>query len=229
MIFITGDTHGSIHRMTQLVTTLSLYSGPKHLIICGDFGYLLQNTPQEWNFLEKDLGALPDINIIFVDGNHDCHPALNALPVTEWNGTHVHFLTRNVIHICRGEIFRLEGKTFWAFGGAASPDREYRLANHWPWFPEELPSRSDMDRGAAALARCGHRVDCIVTHTAPSFLQRLMGFSELAQEAFLGEYLEKVSRSTQFSAWYFGHFHQDQSYSVDEKTFHCCHRALRRI
>ena len=46
----------------------------------------------------------------------------NALPEEEWNGGHVHKVRENVIHLMRGEIFHLNGKSVYVFGGARSHD-----------------------------------------------------------------------------------------------------------
>lgn len=46
----------------------------------------------------------------------------NALPKEEWNGGHVHKVRENVIHLMRGEIFHLNGKSVYVFGGARSHD-----------------------------------------------------------------------------------------------------------
>lgn len=46
----------------------------------------------------------------------------NALPEEEWNGGRVHKVRENVIHLMRGEIFHLNGKFVYVFGGARSHD-----------------------------------------------------------------------------------------------------------
>ena len=40
----------------------------------------------------------------------------------EWHGGHVHKIREHVIHLMRGEMFDLDGKKIFAFGGARSHD-----------------------------------------------------------------------------------------------------------
>ena len=44
------------------------------------------------------------------------------MPVSEWNGGKVHFVRPNVIHLMRGQVFTLQGQTYFTFGGASSHD-----------------------------------------------------------------------------------------------------------
>ena len=47
---------------------------------------------------------------------------LNSFPVTMWHGGKVHKVGNSVIHLMRGQVFRIAEKTFFTFGGAASHD-----------------------------------------------------------------------------------------------------------
>ena len=60
---------------------------------------------------------------LFADGNHECFPRLNSYPVKEWHGGKVHEILPKVLHLMRGEIFELEGKSIFVMGGASSHDR----------------------------------------------------------------------------------------------------------
>lgn len=122
MIFVTGDTHtGWMSRLCS-----DAFPEGRHLtkddlvIILGDFG-IWDNSKREKN----DLDWLENKpwTTLFVDGNHENFDILDGLPVSEWNGGKVHAVRPSVLHLMRGQVFRIpNGLTIWAFGGASSHD-----------------------------------------------------------------------------------------------------------
>ena len=50
----------------------------------------------------------------------------NDYPVEEWHGGKVHKIRDSVLHLMRGEIFDIDGKKFFAFGGAKSHNIQVR-------------------------------------------------------------------------------------------------------
>lgn len=97
----------------------------------------------------------------------------------------------------RGQIFELEGKKFFTFGGASSHDiqggilerddpnyREtqaeieetglpYRI-NHVSWWAEELPSEEEMEEGRKNLEKVDYNVDYVITHCLSNISQDLL-------------------------------------------------------
>ena len=59
---------------------------------------------------------------VFVDGNHENYKRLNIYSVKEWNGGKVHEIRPHILHLMIGEIFTIESRKFFAFGGASSHD-----------------------------------------------------------------------------------------------------------
>lgn len=147
MIHITGDTHGEQARIPLIEAQAPVRPGDI-LIVCGDFGYLFRNDEAEHRFL--DQLAARDYTICFVDGNHEDFDALEALPEEDWMGGRVHRLRPNILHLMRGYVFTLEGKTFFTMGGAYSVDRHTRTPGR-SWWPQELPRGEEYRRAAAAL------------------------------------------------------------------------------
>lgn len=47
---------------------------------------------------------------------------LNEMPIEYWNGGKIHRVRPSVIHLMRGQVFNLQGKMFFTFGGASSHD-----------------------------------------------------------------------------------------------------------
>lgn len=59
---------------------------------------------------------------LLTDGNHENFDRLYAYPVEMWHGGKVHKIRPSVIHLMRGQIFELEEKKIFTFGGASSHD-----------------------------------------------------------------------------------------------------------
>lgn len=208
MIYITGDTHGDPARFSDArLCSGGLPGTGDYLIICGDFGYIFFDDATEHRLLDR-LAQLP-YTILFVDGNHENFTALYAYPEMPWHGGRVHRIRPNILHLMRGEIFEIEGKTFFAMGGAYSIDK-YMRAEGVSWWPEELPDRREYDYAAANLGRHGFRVDYILTHTMPRELIRRMGKYPDGHDLELTGFLEWVMYETQFRHWYCGHWHEDR-------------------
>ena len=120
MIYVTGDCHGDFKRFsTDNFPDGRELTENDFVIVCGDFGYWHDTPDQRWWL--KWLSGKP-WTTLFVDGNHENFDALNSMKVEEWNGGKIHRITDKIIHLMRGQIFTLQGKTFFTFGGAASHD-----------------------------------------------------------------------------------------------------------
>lgn len=124
MIFVTGDIHGEPNRLnTENFPEQKELCRDDYVIICGDFG-LVFTEDKESKTETWWLDWLEDKNFttLFVDGNHENFTRLNAFPVEEWHGGRVHKIREHVIHLMRGEMFNLDGKMVFSFGGARSHD-----------------------------------------------------------------------------------------------------------
>ncbi len=64
--------------------------------------------------------------IAFLDGRHENFTLLDQYPVTEWNGGRVQEVSKNLLHLMRGEIYEIEGESYFVFGGGESPDHAFR-------------------------------------------------------------------------------------------------------
>ena len=224
MIYITGDTHGEHGRFLGNNMGDRVWTQADYLIVCGDFGYLFGNTAAEQRFLDR-LEREKPYTICFCDGNHDCFPAIYAYPQEEWNGGQVHRIRKNIVHLMRGQIFTLEEKTFFAFGGAYSIDRDLRVEGI-SWWPEEQPTAEEQAIGLENLQKHDFKVDYIITHTAPQeTVDRLIakqpwsvrsGFTMSHRDYNLMGYLGEILLKTEFKHWFFGHWHFNTT--VDDKS-----------
>jgi predicted phosphodiesterase len=226
MIYITGDTHGEFSRLGS-----RHFKGKKddYLIICGDFGGVWDDSAEENYWL--DWLAKKPFTVLFVTGNHENYDLINKYPIYEWNGGKVQYIRSNVIHLMRGQVFNIEGKTFFTMGGASSHDIEdgilekddpelrkkikalnekeafmYRI-NHISWWKEELPSDVEFVEGLRNLEKHNFSVDYVITHCAPTSIQRKIG--EFYKPDRLTNYLEDIKKRCNFKTWFFGHYHDD--------------------
>ncbi len=98
------------------------------MIICGDFGGVWEGGKKDARSLDR-LENLP-FTTLFVSGNHENFDLLRKYPIEEWNGGKVQRIRPHVIHLMRGQVFDLQGYSFFTMGGARSHDIDGR------WYSE---------------------------------------------------------------------------------------------
>ena len=124
------------------------------LIVCGDFGYIFDGGKTEKQVI--DYLATRRFVTAFVDGTHDNLTTINKARVTYWHGGMVHRIKGNLIHLMRGQIFEIEGNSFFTFGGGESNDKDMRIASG-NWWREEEPTPFEMAEGAKRLFETDER------------------------------------------------------------------------
>lgn len=215
---ISGDTHGLID-ISKIVNFFNEHEGEytseDYLIICGDVGICGFLASEELE-TRKVFRNLP-VTTLFIDGNHENFEQLNSYGIDIWNGGKVHFIESRIIHLMRGQIFEIDGVSFFTLGGAYSVDKMYRTEGI-SWFPEEMPNREEYEEGWHNLEKANFQVDYILTHTGPREVVAAMDYGDMGDEAELRQYLQRVADNTDFTAWYFGHFHEDTEV---EDMFYC--------
>ena len=222
MICLTGDTHAGVdmHKLSDnaLEKAGIRLSGKDYLIITGDFGFPF--TPDDLKEYEQKKGEylfwinwLKDrpYKVLFVDGNHDNHDWWSEQPVSEMFGgkVQIHPHAENVIHLMRGEVYEIEGKSFFTFGGAASVDKVYRTEGY-SWWSAEEPSLEEIDRALNNLDRIGNKTDYIITHTLPErIIWEAPSFRYKISPCRTAQFLDTVLERVQYDKWFCGHFHID--------------------
>lgn len=235
MIYITGDTHAKFNGRFSVDNFPEQKNLMKedYLIICGDFGGV-------WNFggesaSEKywlDWFETRNYTLLFVDGNHENFDRLSSYPVEKWHGGTVHKLRSHVLHLMRGQIYEIDGKKLFTFGGAASHDisggildiedpdfkrkkrefnkmhESYRV-NHVTWWKQELASEEEMEVGKSNLKKYDYTVDYIVTHCCSTSSQRVLGRNEGYKADKQTDYLEDIKNCVNYKKWFFGHYHKN--------------------
>lgn len=217
MIFITGDLHGT-HDISKLsVNKFKVQSGLKrsdYLIICGDFGLLWDGSPEDEYWLDW-LENKP-WTTLWIDGNHENYDMLKAYPQEEWQSGTVQRIREHVLHLCRGSVFELEEKKFFAFGGAESHDKKYRTLGRSLW-EEELPSPEEIEKGRQTLEENGWKVDVVITHSLPGSIQETMFAGWEYGVNRLTDFFDEVEERLNFGMWFSGHYHH--SLAFDKKHF----------
>lgn len=240
MIYITGDCHADFSRFsTAIFPEQREMTKEDYVIICGDFGGVWtkdKESPRE----KWDLNWLEDksFTTLFVDGNHENFDRLYSYPVEKWHGGKVHRIRDSVIHLMRGQVFEIEDRKIFTFGGASSHDVQggilepedpdykkkkkeldkgwlpYRI-NHFSWWERELPTESEMAEGLINLEKNNNKVDFIVTHCCASSTQALYSEGRFTSDV-LTDYLEKIRQTVNFKKWFFGHYHDNKNINADE-------------
>lgn len=230
MIYITGDTHSDFTRfLSDKFPIQEDMTKDDYVIICGDFGGV-------WTFEKESIeekNSLDYLNkknftTLFVDGNHENFTRLYNYPIEEWHGGKVHKIRDSVLHLMRGEIFDIDNKKIFAFGGAKSHDiqdgilnmneeekiYEYRKRGacfrirDYSWWDLELPTENEMKNGINNLEKLNYKVDYIITHCCPTSIQALVSLFD--KKNTLTDYLQKISEICEFKKWYFGHYHDNR-------------------
>ena len=207
MIYLTGDTHGEKARFyDKMLLPGGCLTEDDYLIVCGDFGYIFRDDITEMLFL-NDLEQVP-YTILFVDGNHENFSEIYSYPVVEWHGGKTHQIRKNIFHLMRGEIFEIDGKTFFTMGGAYSIDK-YMRTEGLSWWPQEQPNDAEYKNAAKNLKEHDFKVDYIITHTRPREMILRLGKHPDTHDMELTGFLEWVMYETDFKHWYCGHWHAD--------------------
>ena len=93
-----------------------------YMLICGDFGGVWDGGKKD----ERNLDWLEELpfTTLFVSGNHENFDLLRKYPTEEWNGGTIQRIRPHVVHLMRGQVFDLQGYSFFTMGGARSHDIE---------------------------------------------------------------------------------------------------------
>ncbi|WMJ23740.1 metallophosphoesterase [Paludicola sp. MB14-C6] len=201
MIFVTGDMHGDRSRFKQI--NKSKIKKGDTLIVCGDFGFVWDGSKKETKFL-KWIGKRK-YNVVFVDGYHDNLDLTCSYPIEEWNGGQTRLISGNLRMLMRGEVFQINNKTIFAFGGGDSIDREIDSTKE----TDKLPTVQELNHAIDNLEKVNNTVDYIITHDAPTKVKLFIDMDN-NEVNHLHAFLEKVSKAVYFKKWFFGKYHTNK-------------------
>lgn len=207
MIYITGDTHIPVD-----IQKLSAKRFPEqkemtkndYVIICGDFGGVWDGSNEEKYWI-KWLKS-KNFTTLFIDGNHENFEMLYSLPIVEFGGGTAHKVDNGIYHLMRGEVYTIDGKKFFAFGGAGSHDKELRIEGK-NWWDAEMPNEQEYNNAENNLEKNNFKVDYVITHSAPTSVQN--DIAPTYEINRLTEFFESIKNRLTCQKWFFGHYHKD--------------------
>ena len=239
MIYITGDCHGELNKFsTSSFPEQKQMTKNDIVIICGDFGGIWDKD-KNGSFENYWLSWLDEkpFTTVFVDGNHENFHRLNTeFETVEFYGGQVHKIRNSIFHLMRGEVYEIEGKRFFAFGGASSHDirdgvldrndyesdfqfrktirkwkkqrKEFRVNNE-TWWENELPTEEEIKHAEESLAAVNYDVDIVVSHCAPQSIANILYSSSIEPDK-LTTFFDDLLKRLKFKHWFFGHYHEDR-------------------
>lgn len=253
MVYLTGDTHADFTRFnTKSFPDKKVMTKDDIVIILGDFGGVWYDDPRERYWLDW-LNNKP-FTTVYVCGNHENFDRLysDEFELVDFYGGKAHKIRDSIFHLVRGHIFNLEGKKFFAFGGASSHDiedgvldlsdyktkrdliKDYNLRtkrgqmlriNHLSWWEQELPSKEEMGFGKQTLSKHNNKVDYVISHCLPQQINSFLGYFT---PDILTKYFDELEKEGfAFKEWWSGHLHRNQ-YSILGK-YNILYRDIIRL
>ena len=128
----------------------------------------------------------------------------------------------------RGEVFEIDSNTFFTLGGAVSHDRIYRTEGI-SWWPQEIPSKAEIDHAIDTLARHGNQVAYVLTHTCPfdalSEIRLRVNSWDRYGNYSVEKALQAINDTIHYRDWYFGHWHMD----FDHNPYHAMYNRVLQL
>ncbi|MBO5320378.1 MAG: metallophosphoesterase [Ruminococcus sp.] len=204
MIYVTGDTHGDYSRFKD--PAIKKLRRGDTLIICGDFGFFWNGSRKERSVIKKLTKK--GYTIAFLDGCHENFDILEEYPVTEWNGGKARVIAGNLIHLMRGQVYTIENKKIFTFGGGHSQDFDFRRSSE-NWWKREKPSHDEIIEAIENLRINDNSFDYIITHEPPVSLKDCLNVDVL-QRLEVHALFEDIIKTCTYQKWFFGKCHIDK-------------------
>lgn len=222
MIYFSGDIHGYPWDVKKFCKKYKL-TQEDILVLLGDVGANYYGDQRD-DTMKEALSKLPP-TILCIHGNHEMRPwHIDGYHLADWNGGKVWMQDRfpNLLFAKDGEIFTLNGKKYIVIGGAYSVDKYYRLMRGYGWWDDEQPSEEIKAYVEKQLRENG--IDVILSHTCPfKYEPREMFLSTIDQstvDASTEKWLDSIEESTNYIAWFCGHWHTDKRIDKMHFLFH---------
>ena len=146
-------------------------------------------------------------------------------------------VTDHIFWLQRGNRYVIEGRTFFAMGGALSYDKQDRILikNKYGidvWWSEEIPSESEFNHAIDTIKKYNGTFDYIISHTCheegiKSCFDKIgrvyhsNGNETCRVQRFFDIYKNELS----FKRWYFGHFH----INAHTDKYSCLYEEIEKI
>jgi len=241
------------------------------VIICGDFGGIWDTNRTKVTESKSEKKSLDwleakPFTTLFVPGNHENYDRLAGItdekllnswlfadmpaaekekfrkgyPRIPFHGFFARQIRPSVLMLEHG-VFELNGKTFFAYGGAQSHDIDGGILNPTDfttektfkaeykrkccgghsfrvkgisWWEQEQPDPIIEQNALTALAAHNNAVDFIVTHDCAASDSALLGYHNLSH---INQFLEQIKQTVTYTHWYFGHLHDNRNLPGDKE------------
>lgn len=219
MVYITGDTHGCWDKREQFLQSLT----KEDIVIClGDLGW-------SWD-INHINGFCPNAVWLSVLGNHENYDLIEKMPIIELYGGKVRQMKDNVFYLMNGEMYEIEDKKYFVFGGALSIDKHWRTP-YKSWWPQEQPTQGDLDNVMKTLEKYNWTFDYLLTHTGDTEqVQTVLGTTDTVNdstERMIQELKYQVrEHNGAFSYHFFGHLHEFWKSVKDGYEWYCLYTQV---
>lgn len=229
-VIVTGDKHAESRTLFNLDLLVNNFTKEDLVIVLGDFGFIWNKNKVVKNL--EALGSQLNYTLCFLDGNHENFPLISSLEkIIEWNGGRAGLLPGGIIHLLRGEIYQINGKTIGVCGGAISVDQEWRTEGKSWWAQEDI-TLADIANFEHNFERLElKKIDIMLSHTCPASILHQVAIYSVANGSYVPvrnpeALLEKINILAKPTKWYFGHWHIDMKF--DEK-YECLYFMFEEI
>ena len=233
-LVVCGDIHGEFSTLAYNVKRLGIENSV--IIVAGDCGVGFEKEthyPQLYGKLRKSLDNSNNL-LLLVRGNHD-DPAY-------FNGDRIDYARKKCIPDY--SVVKAAGRNVLCVGGAISIDRKHRLEAMWleevwrrrPVRPTYWENEAQVfyEFALKEIAAGGIEIDCVVTHTCPSFCypQSKRGIEGwLAEDDTLAADLDKeravmdrlherlLADGHPVRDWFYAHFHDSRTEFIGNIRF----------
>ena len=212
MIYYTGDIHGEVLHIRDMVTKYEI-TDQDVIVILGDVGMNYYGNNYGDQHRKKKLNKL-GISVFCIHGNHEMRPeTIPTYHEEKWQGgtVYVEDAYPNLLFAKDGEVYDLDGQSTLVIGGAYSVDKWYRLRMDMNWFADEQPSDEIKSRVMQKLKNLNRKVDVVLSHTCPERYipveAFLSGIDQSTVDNSTEEWLGQVEAQLEYGAWLCGHWH----------------------
>jgi Icc-related predicted phosphoesterase len=210
-VLMLGDLHKNRSPFPQMVKAAT-ENRCDVLLQVGDFGFWphvdetyipdLTKEMEKVDFERAKQGLAP-LYLVWIDGNHDNHDALEE---GAWHTTPEGFkeMSRRVFYSPRANRWVWSGVSFMSLGGGYSMDKASRTP-HSEWWPQETLNQRNVWEAIAQGS-----VDILVTHDCPNGIEEQMGItlSKIAREDEVNRLaVRAVCDSATPKLLFHGHYH----------------------
>jgi len=209
-VFVCGDLHGTIDmgKLNSRRWPEKKSLGKSDILIqLGDFGFVWDGIKsQEEDYWLNWFDNEPYTTYV-VPGNHENWDRLVTYPVVDLCDGKAYQISKTVFALIRSGVYHIQGKSFFAFGGAQSIDKMHRVEGK-SWWRGEVHNQQDVENALDAIEAHKH-FDFIITHTCPQDVANMLvgGKADYCPTSRL---FSHIAQSADFEEWHFGHFHEDR-------------------